>query len=334
MTVHDALFERVKRANPAPPSQPVGTITLRRLVDDRLEMRRRIVRGPMIAVAAAVALFAVVIPLVLLNDDPARLGSDDSSPPKAAPSLSAVMTVSELAWANSPGDEVDFTIAVTNTGEANFVAVVAVDEYSAEITLEAGERWTDDGTVDDYRHTVTAEDLEAPTLIRTVRVTSGETTRTYTATATVQAVGPCDLQQGAEGLVGYLSGVCSWAPPQTGYWSFAVTPERSTDTPIEVTATARDGVPGNWCVAPLDPDDLEAGFIEASGGVLATWSTGDPPITLNVYLPDNGTCLQGGAEGNPIVVRNTDLLYLWVSEPAEIVATPCVVENVTLGCRP
>ncbi len=334
MTVHDALLERVKRANPAPPSHPVDTVTLRRLVDDRMTDRRRVPRGPMVAVAAAATIFAIVVPLALFGGGPGLVGSDDSSPPAAAPSFSAVMTVSELAWANSLGDEVDFTIAVTNAGEAALVAVVSVDEYSAEITLEPGERWTDDGTVDDYRHTVTAEDLEAEALVRTVTVTSGEARRTYSATATVQAVGPCDLQPGIDGLVGSLGGVCAWAPPQTGYWRFSVTPDRSPDTPIEVIATARDGVPGNWCVAPLDVSDPAGGYIEASGGVLATWASGDPPITLVAYLPDSGTCLQGGADGEPIAVRNTDQFYLWVSEPSRVVAESCAVEDSELVCGP
>ena len=104
--------------------------------------------------------------------------------------------------------------------------------------------------------------------------------------------------------------VCSDAFSDANYWKLETTgtkPQGKHKTPF---VTMRDGVPGNWCMVIPGYDDKQTGWATSTGGVHF------------LYFPDDGTCLGGGAGGDPIQTRNSTLFYL-AYRGDSVEATPC-----------
>jgi len=117
---------------------------------------------------------------------------------------------------------------------------------------------------------------------------------------------PCDFDE----LIG--GEICIWQPGENGNWTLKVTPVPLPTRPTSLMVTMRDGVPGNWCT-----------LLEGGGGVVQDrWRPGrEEPVILDVYLPNDGECLSGGAGGEFFAFGNPESFYLYTSFDASATKT-------------
>lgn len=211
-------------------------------------------------------------------------------------------------WANSVGDEILFDITVTNSsgGPLEGVAVYFSGTLLATFNLARNASWSTQHT-----YTVLGGDLagtpnntQSSVTVGTVTASVGTVTDSDDAVMTAYPVPSCG--QSSSGAAFTFAptddySVCSFSG--TGSWTLVTTLSKPVRGKNVSGATVRDGVPGNWCMV---------------GEGVADGYT----VTQQVLLPDDGICLQGGAGGDTIPVRNTETFYLATWVGSEVVASP------------
>lgn len=292
----------------------------------------------------------------------ARGGSFKSSPLE-------VTVDTDHFWANAAGDEILWSVFVTNKGRNPLTpeTVCEFDLDSDECTdaldlrqpesgdangngsLDPGETW-----VYEYSYTVIAADVGFDTVTRAVKVTAVDDTenpaRSYTVISTLSVdtkwLDRCNFVDGTltydETNPADAMGPCYYEF-EKGYWKLTLTLTPTSDVgrkpakPLSVSMTMRDGVPGNWC-SVSDPETGD--LLEGTAVAQTQWraADGDPALELYVEFPADGVCLQGGAGGETIGVNNPNIFFLaaWGFAEGEIKAKQCsslTVENGTItGC--
>ncbi len=264
-------------------------------------------------------LFAVAVLIVGLAVPATAKKGGHPGPPSGTGLEVTVEPSSGFMWANSVDDQILFDITVTNSSGGDLTGVSVTFEAISLLTngsLAKNASWT-------WQYTYTVTSLaglpvseQSQVDVGTVIATAGTVSDSAPAFMTAYPILPCN--QGEDGPFTFGSNeaydVCSFTG--TGEWTLTTTltkaPRGKSNNP---SATVRDGVPGNWC----DYDEngaLRPGEPYLEGGV---WK-----VDSVIYLPTDGTCLHGGAGGEPIPVRNTDTFYLatWQGNVVNAAPTP------------
>ncbi|MBT8165716.1 MAG: hypothetical protein HKO82_11695 [Acidimicrobiia bacterium] len=266
----------------------------------------------------------ISVALILLA---APAGAKRADKPPRPPAGLVDLSIEADLWAvNTAGDTISYTFTVTNRSndELTDVAVRAgladLDETILDetITLVGGETRSIERPYE-----VKPTDMGLPELVNTLTVTVGDLEETATATTPVWATDACVWEAtGVEGVF-RLAAIqteyqpCRWTADQ-GYWTLIVTPTRT--KPSSVQVTVRDHYPGNWCVAPVDPNTYpETGELIEPSGVLNQRIRGE--VTVPVYFLGSGTCLAGGAGGVTMPVGTPGDYYLVAMGDIELTMT-------------
>lgn len=245
--------------------------------------------------------------------------------------LVVAVETGNMMWANSPGDVIPFEVSVTNkTGDSVTVTIQFQKEGSAPVpldvvTLAKGEAWPPPPPPGEdprpYLYTVDTGDFEGlpigeqanDVLAGTVTARAGELFATADAVMTVYPVLPCPPGTTDSFTFGPNAqySECSFTPSVLpAYWDLTTTrktPQRGSGT-YSPWATVRDGIPGNWC----NHDE---------NGQIPQEPNPDGTVTDRVFFPADGVCLNGGAAGQDIPVRNHNTFYLATWQGNTVVAT-------------
>lgn len=283
----------------------------------------------------------------------ARGGSFKSSPLE-------VTVDTDHFWANAAGDEILWSVFVTNKGrnplEPETVCEFDLDSDACtgpDLQLDSGDANKNDSFdpgetwIYKYSYTVIAADVGFDTVTRAVKVTAVDDTenpaRSYTVISTLSVdtkwLDRCDFDGDTltydETNPADAMGPCYYEFGE-GYWKLTLTPTGDVGRkPLSLSMTMRDGVPGNWCQIP----DGSEGFLEGSGVASTQWRAGYPPLELYVYFPANGECLKGGMGGETIAVNNPIIFFLaaWGFSEGTVTATKCesltIQKGTITGCN-
>lgn len=237
--------------------------------------------------------------------------------PNKPPAGLVDLSIEADLWAvNTAEDVLTYTFTVTNRSNDPLRDVAVRDVLTGideTINLAAGEEWPAERP-----YNVQPSDMGLSELVNTLTVTVGDLEETATATTPVWATEACDwVAMNEEGGVFELGTIqteyqpCRWTADEgeslEGYWTLTVTPARSKPTGVQVTV--RDHYPGNWCVAPVDPETYaETGELIDPSGILNERIRGE--VLLPVFFPADGVCLQGGAGGVTMPVGTDGAYYL------------------------
>lgn len=255
----------------------------------------------------------MLVVLAMLVVAPSANAGKPDKPDRPKPPGQAVLDVSVTAnlWSvNIAGDEIEYSIVVTNRGSEDAEVTVADDllGLNEEFDLPAGESWPLERPFTGTYEVVSIEDLETDTIVNTVVATvvdpadPADPIDIATATAMVE-VWPVQVCQWSgnvlseDSMAGDDAVPCFWTQ-DTGYWT--LTAATAKNKPTRTLLTMRDHFPGNWCSVP----DLEP-----SGAISGMARPGDP-LELHVYFPPNGICLSGGAGGEEMGVGTLGTYYL------------------------
>jgi hypothetical protein len=275
------------------------------IVEEEEDMRRVSKLG----VALGVALLVVGLAA------PASAKKGGKPGPPSGTGLEVTVDTGSAMWANSVGDQIPFDITVTNTSGEDLDVVVTWDlEVLATFDLARNASWSTT-----YQYMVVALDFanapeheQSSVSVGTVKAVAGDIKDSDDAVMTAYPIPPCDVDSGGVVTFGPNSeySECSFSAEPDSSWMLTTTLQRMPHGKnLQPGATVRDGVPGNWC---MDGDPVIDGVT----------------VTQTAYFPADGVCLQGGAGGDTIPVRNTDTFYLatWAGNSVE--AEPCT----TSGC--
>ena len=241
----------------------------------------------------------------------AKKGGSPGAP--SGTGLEVTVASSAFMWANSDGDEILYDITVSNTSgvaqegvAAAFDAIRGQDAEWGPFDLEKNGSWTTvfvytvDGPFVGGEFTGDLADLPPSQSQVTVGTVKAEVVGGPSDSAPVEMtaapIPPCG-QSPDDGSFSFTTtddySVCAFKG--SGSWATTTELNRpSRGKSHSPSATIRDGVPGNWCNTD---DDLVVG----ESGII---------VTSYWFFPPNGTCLNGGAGGDEIPVRNTDTFYL------------------------
>ena len=281
-------------------------------------------RHPWILLAVATLVVGLAAPAT------AKKGGQPG-PPSGTGLEVTVEPTSVFMWANSDGDEIQYDITVTNSSGDTLEGVTVVfdaingqDDDWGPFDLGKNESWapdpslpyvyTVDGPFEEGQFTGDLADLppsQSQVTVGTVTAwVEGGPSDSAPVEMTAAPIPPCE--QSADGASFSFTtsedySVCAFKG--SGSWATTTELNRpSRGQSHSPSATIRDGVPGNWCNTD---DDL---VVDDSGS----------PVTSYWYFPlDDGTCLNGGAGGDEIPVRNTDTFYLATWRGNTVNAYPC-----------
>ena len=247
----------------------------------------------------------------------AKKGGSPGAP--SGTGLEVTVASSAFMWANSDGDEILYDITVSNTSgdRLDDIAVLFVkegqpdvdllEEEETPLDLEKNGSWTTvfvytvDGPFVGGEFTGDLADLPPSQSQVTVGTVKAEVVGGPSDSAPVEMtaapIPPCGEDLGVNDPFSFTTNddysVCAFKG--SGSWATTTELNRpSRGKSHSPSATIRDGVPGNWCNTD---DDLVVG----ESGII---------VTSYWFFPLNGTCLNGGAGGDEIPVRNTDTFYL------------------------
>ncbi len=284
-------------------------------------------------------LLAVATLVVGLAAPAAAKKGGQPGPPSGTGLEVTVEPTSVFMWANSDGDEIQYDITVTNSSGDTLEGVTVVfdaingqDEEWGPFDLGKNESWPPDPSLP-YVYTVhgpfvggqfTGDLADLPPSQSQVTVgtvtawVEGGPSDSAPVEMTAAPIPPCD--QLPDGSFSFTTSddysVCAFKG--SGNWATTTTLNRplrgKSHSP---SATVRDGVPGNWCNTD---DDL---VVDDSGSVVTSYW---------LFPTPDGTCLNGGAGGEEIPVRNHDTFYLATWRGNVVNACPGVYPDN--GCTP
>jgi hypothetical protein len=244
----------------------------------------------------------LTVAMALVIALPAGAGKPTKPPKPPKPPASAPVAVyldADPIWVHEVGDVIWYNVTVQNKTRADVTVNVEYDT-AGNVVIDPRAIYEVDHLfsymVDDDDFAAAAASGSGIEIVGTVTVTY-EGVEVVAETSTfMDPVYPCDFNPAMTG--GQVTGgeVCIWVPPLTGQWTVSAVPNPIPTRPTGVMMSVRDGVPGNWCTVPDDPD---------TGVLQERWlpnRTEMEPFILDVFLPGSndftgladGQCWTGG----------------------------------------